>query len=140
MPVPVSRYGIAMAPDPRTFTLTEAAEVTGVSRVTVRRWLDAGRFPSAFQRPPVGGAPGAWLIPAPDLTAAGLSLEGAARPRPKRAGGAGAAERPDLAERLAVAEALAEERLRTITSLEQQLSDMRAILASTLFDRARGTD
>jgi hypothetical protein len=41
---------------------------------------------------------------------------------------------------LAVAEALAEERLRTITSLEQQLSDMRAILASTLSDRARGTD
>lgn len=51
------------------WTLTEAAQRTGVSRSTLRRRLSAGAFPNARQ-----DAGGAWLVPVEDLLAAGLSL------------------------------------------------------------------
>lgn len=56
---------------PNAYTLREAAGLCGVSRGTVRRYLDEGgrpgRFPNAFQ-----DADGVWRIPVPDLIAAGL--------------------------------------------------------------------
>lgn len=126
-----------MAPDPRSFTLTEAAAVSGVSRVTLRRWLDAGRFPSAFQQPPVGKAPATWLIPAADLIAQGLSLDSTGSSPRRRSD---RSFEPDTyGSRLAVAEALAEERLRTIESLNRQLVEMRTLLAAALgVDPERG--
>jgi hypothetical protein len=60
--------------DRRELSLTEAAAATGVSRLTIRRRLDAGRFPSARQIDPGHSGPRPWRIPVDDLRAAGLNL------------------------------------------------------------------
>jgi hypothetical protein len=52
-----------------SFTLSEAAELTGRNRRTLRRWLDGGKFPNAFQADDEART---WRIPARDLAAAGL--------------------------------------------------------------------
>lgn len=49
------------------WTLTEAAERTGVSRSSMRRYREAGRFPNAFK-----DSTGAWRFPLEDLLAIGL--------------------------------------------------------------------
>ena len=51
------------------WTLTEAVARTGVSRSTLRRYLDAGKFPSAYK-----DSSNAWRFPLEDLLAAGLSV------------------------------------------------------------------
>lgn len=51
------------------WTLTEAAERTGASRSTLRRYRDAGKFPGAYK-----DTSGAWRFPHEDLLAAGLSF------------------------------------------------------------------
>lgn len=48
-------------------TLTQAADACGVSRSTIKRRREAGSFPGATQRD------GSWVIPIPDLLAAGLN-------------------------------------------------------------------
>jgi hypothetical protein len=59
--------------------IAEAARLCGVSVSTIRRYLAAGRFPSAHQQPsPISGQRGPWRIPTQDLLAAGL------RPRQAR--------------------------------------------------------
>lgn len=55
-------------------SLSEAARVSGVSRVTVRRYLDAGRFPNAVQMPGSGAGRGQWRVPVGDLRAVGWSV------------------------------------------------------------------
>jgi Helix-turn-helix domain len=60
-------------------TSAEAARLCGVSASTIRRYLAAGRFPTAHQQPsPTPGQQGRWRIPTQDLLAAGL------RPRQAR--------------------------------------------------------
>lgn len=65
---------------PPTLTIAEAARVCGVSTSTIRRYLRAGRFPSARQTPsPAPGQPEQWRIPTQDLLGAGLDRS---RPTP----------------------------------------------------------
>jgi hypothetical protein len=62
-----------------SLTIAEAARLCEVSASTIRRYLAAGRFPSARQQPtPTPGQRGAWRIPTQELLAAGL------RPRQAR--------------------------------------------------------
>jgi predicted DNA-binding transcriptional regulator AlpA len=51
------------------WTLTEAVQRTGASRSTLRRYLDAGKFPHAYK-----DTSKAWRFPLEDLLAAGLSV------------------------------------------------------------------
>jgi hypothetical protein len=56
-----------------SLTIAEAARLCGVSVSTIRRYLAAGRFPSAYQQPnSTAGQRGLWRIPTQDLLAAGL--------------------------------------------------------------------
>ncbi len=52
-------------------TLVEVAKRTGTSKVTARRYLDAGRFPDAKRED--GRADGRWLISWEDVVASGLA-------------------------------------------------------------------
>lgn len=56
------------------FTLVEAAAVTGLSRVTIRRYLDAGKFPNARRDTSTARRPAPWLVPRSDLRALGLTI------------------------------------------------------------------
>lgn len=56
-----------MGPRP-AWTLTEAVERTGVSRSTIRRYREAGKFPNAYK-----DRAGTWRFPLEDLLAVGLS-------------------------------------------------------------------
>jgi hypothetical protein len=93
-PVPYRSYGddyleqvqLGQLPDSEqdqwsqpSLTIAEAARLCEVSASTIRRYLAAGRFPSASQQPtPNPGQRGAWRIPTQELLAAGL------RPRQAR--------------------------------------------------------
>lgn len=109
----------------QTYTLSEAAELTGKSRVTLRRYLDQGRFPKAF-RDEADPNSQPWHIPAGDLEAAGLAPS--IPPSGDEGGDTG------LRTELAVARAVADERARTIELLSEQLSQLqdtlRAVAAS----------
>lgn len=59
-------------PASRWVTLVEAAALTRRSRVTMRRYLDRGRFPNARREP--GRDDGRWQVPVEDLLAAGLEV------------------------------------------------------------------
>lgn len=122
------------------YTLSEAAKATGKSRVTMRRYLDAQRFPHAFQEPSGGSFP-AWRIPVADLLAAGFRLDDRAqetspdrRPEPDTGADESATDDTitDLRGRLAVATALAEERSLTISLLAKQVDALQAMLAEAL--------
>lgn len=60
---------ILMPPDPEwpTWGVTQAATECHVSKSTIRRYLKDGKFPNAVLDN------GAWMIPIPDLTIAGLT-------------------------------------------------------------------
>ena len=73
----------------------------------MRRYLDAGRFGGAFR-----GPDGAWRVPAGDLEGLGLMQADETGPADTEAGTVA-----ELRRRLAVAEALAAERQRTIDAL-----------------------
>lgn len=60
--------------DPPELSLTEASRAAGVSRLTIRRHLDRGRFPSAHQIDPGHSGPRPWRIPVEDLRQAGFTL------------------------------------------------------------------
>ncbi len=57
-----------------SFSLVEAAAVTGLSRVTIRRYLDAGKFPNATRDTSTPRRPPPWRIPPSDLIALGLTI------------------------------------------------------------------
>lgn len=97
-----------------SYTLREAADITGKARGTIRRYLDEGgrpgRFPNASQ-----DAEGVWRIPLADLIAAGLSVTaryGGEAEKPETGGVSDVerlrAEAEELRQRVAVAEANAE--------------------------------
>lgn len=116
---------------PTALTLTDAARATGVSRVTMRRYLDAGRFPNAFRDADSGsGALAPWRIPLDDLRAAGLDVD-----RP-----AEVASAPTAGEdaRLSAAVALAEERERTVEILRAELTALRELLREVVLDARPG--
>ena len=73
-----------MAGTTGNLTIAEAARRIGVSKVTVRRALDAGRFPNAIREEHRGD--GRWLIPWRDIEQSGLIRASAlvARPEPTR--------------------------------------------------------
>lgn len=108
----------------RMFTLTEAAHVTGLSRVTIRRYLDRNWFPNAVRQG--RGAKAVWLIPAEDLEARGLSTD----VLPVPPGVDDPVEAVQL--RLAAAEALASERAREIERLERELERVHGLLRHVL--------
>lgn len=109
-----------MAPLPSpTYTISQAANLTGLHRDTIKRRLRAGDFPRATQ-----DAAGTWRIPRADLTGAGLTV--GERPEPQGARGALAA---DLATARGEADkwrAVAEERAATIDSLRLALRALEA--------------
>jgi hypothetical protein len=126
-----------------SLTIAEAARTCGVSASTIRRYLAAGRFPTAHQQPsPIPGQRGLWRIPTQDLLAAGLR-PGQARlpdqeqnnePSSRRTAGQPGADRVRELEhalelertRRRAAEDLAAERAHTIQSLEGALAALRA--------------
>jgi hypothetical protein len=112
--------------------ITEAATAAGRDRRTIRRWLDAGRFPNAYRT-----ATGEWRIPPNDLLIAGLRLHAPTPPDVEQQPPARAPEpdvealrieRDEWRRRAEVAEAVAAERaealadarlaLRALTSSE----------------------
>jgi predicted DNA-binding transcriptional regulator AlpA/DNA-binding transcriptional ArsR family regulator len=58
------------------WTLTEAVQRTGASRSTLRRYLEAGKFPNAYK-----DTSKVWRFPLEDLLAAGLSVSEPPRER-----------------------------------------------------------
>lgn len=50
----------------RYLSVAEAAERLGIDRTTVFRWIQAGRFPDAFQEDGVAGGK-RWLVPTRDV-------------------------------------------------------------------------
>ena len=118
------------------WTPQKAADETGVSRSTIMRKIKAGAFPNAEM------IEGTWQIPVTDLGAAGLRP---GRPAPPDHEGDQTGDREhvqdmtdqvtilttQLAEerqRRAVAEAIAQERERTIEALTETISDYRRML------------
>lgn len=57
-----------------SWTLSEAAERTGASRSTIRRYRETGKFPNAYK-----GTDKQWRVPIEDLLASGLTLSGQAQ-------------------------------------------------------------
>ncbi len=126
-----------MSPTAPSYSLTEAALVTGKSRVTIRRYLDRGQFPNAFRDD--GGEPGPvpWRVPLSDLVAAGLTVspvEMLAHSGEVRQGDTegGRTTLQVVREQLATATALAAERERTIESLRAQVADLQGMLREAI--------
>jgi Helix-turn-helix domain len=126
-----------------SLTIAEAARTCGVSVSTIRRYLAAGRFPTAHQQPsPIPGRRGPWRIPTQDLLAAGLRLGQAHRPdqaqktepSSRRTAGQPVADRVRALEhalelertRRRAAEDLAADRAHTIQTLEGALRALQA--------------
>lgn len=111
---PVAGPGLAPS-----MTLTEAAKATGKHRRTLVRYLDAGRFPNAFQETGPTGQP-QWRVPVVDLIAADLTVDKPAAPVPEPTPAADMQATPadDLRQRLAEAEtraAVAEAKVQGLT-------------------------
>jgi hypothetical protein len=104
-------------------TLSEASRSTGRSRVTIRRYLDRGAFPGAVRRS-IGARP-EWLVPVSDLIAAGL-------PTDVLPGEASGSDEESLGHRLAMAEAVAIERYRSIERLEAEVERLHELLRIAL--------
>jgi predicted DNA-binding transcriptional regulator AlpA len=58
----------------KLLTINEVADITGVSRDTIKRRLRSGAFPGATRRGAIGGRSAPWLIPVGDLVAAGFRM------------------------------------------------------------------
>jgi predicted DNA-binding transcriptional regulator AlpA len=168
-PVPDRNYGgdhpeqepLGRVPDPNhelssrpSLTIAEAARTCGVSVSTIRRYLAAGRFPTAHQQPsPIPGQRGRWRIPTQDLLAAGLRPRQARTPdqdqeadRPSRQTvGQPVDDRVRELEhalelertRRRAAEDLAAERAHTIQTLETALRALQAHRAAPAPDQDR---
>jgi excisionase family DNA binding protein len=126
-----------------SLTIAEAARLCGVSASTIRRYLAAGRLPTAHQQPsPIPGQRGLWRIPTQDLLTAGLRPRQARTPDreqkdepPSRrtAGQPGDVRVGELEHALELertrrraAEDLAAERAHTIQTLESALRALQA--------------
>jgi hypothetical protein len=126
-----------------SLTIAEAARLGGVSVSTIRRYLAAGRFPTAQQQlSPVPGQRGPWRIPTQDLLAAGLRPRQARtadhdrndEPSSRRTAGEPVHNRVRELEhalelertRRQAAEDLAAERARAIQTLESALAALQA--------------
>ena len=113
------------------FSLSEAAALGDKSRVTLRRYLDAGRFPNARQDEQDPNRP--WLVSLGDLQAAGVMVAddtgGATTLDPTRM----------LIVRLSVAEALADERAAEIARLTKVIETFtaQAALMSAVLEEVR---
>src|SRR5215216_776198 len=138
--LPESEHGPWTGP---RLTIAEAARLCGVSASTIRRYLAAGRFPTAHQEPgPIPGQRGLWRIPTQDLLAAGLRPRQAHRPDQAQQNGpssgrtAGQSVDDRVRElehalelertRRRAAEDLAAERAHTIQTLERALAALHA--------------
>ena len=137
---PGSEQDLGVGP---SLTIAEAARLCGVSASTIRRYLAAGRFPTAHQQPsPIPGQRGLWRIPTRDLLAAGLRPRQARTPNPEqeddrlsrqRVGRPGDDRVRELEHALELertlrraAEDLAAERAHTIQTLETALLALQA--------------
>jgi hypothetical protein len=105
-------------------TVAEAASACRVHEATIERAAEAHRFPNAYHR----AKDGAWLVPVGDLSAAGFPVSPFGGRTPVAAGREENDATPDLQAELAEwrrraekAEALAEERARTIEQLKRAL-------------------
>jgi hypothetical protein len=157
-PVPYRSYGddyleqvpLGQLPDSEqdqwsqpSLTIAEAARLGGVSASTIRRYLAAGRFPTAQQQSsPVPGRRGPWRIPTQELLAAGLrprqprtpDHDGNDEPSTGRTAGEPVDDRVRALEhalelertRRRTAEDLAAERAHTIQTLESALAALLA--------------
>jgi len=105
-----------------SLSLTEAALVAGRHASTLRRYLGAERFPNAYR-----GPGGAWRIPITDLLSSGLLPYKAPADTPESLAEIETAlerqveESAELRRRLAVADALADERAERIRDLRLSL-------------------
>lgn len=114
-----------MALAARNVTLTEAAALTGVSRVTIRRYLDKGLFPNAFRTEDGSHRKLPWRLPITDLLAAGLTIQD------KKPGPSAREVAPDLADlkaQLAAERAVSTERAKFIEALQEHLRDLNRTL------------
>jgi Helix-turn-helix domain len=127
-----------------SLTIAEAARLCGVSVSTIRRYLAAGRFPTAHHQPgPIPGQRELWRIPTQDLLAAGLRPCQAHRPdraqqnEPSSGRTASQSSVDDRVRQLEhalelertrrrAAEDLAAERAHTIQTLERALAALQA--------------
>jgi hypothetical protein len=149
--LPGSEHGPWTGP---SLAIAEAAHVCGVSVSTIRRYLAAGRFPSAQQQPsPTPGQRGLWRIPTQDLYSAGLrprqahiaDQERKTEPSSHRTAGQPADDRVRELEhalelertRRRAAEDLAAERAHTIQTLERALAALHAHHAAPAPDADR---
>lgn len=116
------------------FTLREASEFTGISFTSIRRYLDQGRFPRARRDPESGaGERAPWQIPIDDLMRVRNEIPRV--PVFNRSGSAHVSPLPDAYESLGraiAAEAVADERARTIA----QLMDLVARLSAKNYSPA----
>jgi excisionase family DNA binding protein len=116
---------------PVLFTLGEAAKACRVSRSTIRRALESGKFPAAEK-----DAGGVWRLTVADLLVAGFTPHRAepTSPPPSEPSEVEQLKRENatLRERVARAEAQAEERWR---HLDTALAALRALEASNIQQR-----
>jgi hypothetical protein len=152
---------LGQVPDPAhdlwsrpSLTIAEAARLCGVSTSTIRRYLSAGRFPTAQQQPsPIPGQRGSWRIPTQELLTADLRPRQARRPdkehknepSSRRMAGQPVDDRVRELEhaleleriRRRAAENLAAERAHTIRTLENALRALPAGHAAPVPDQDR---
>lgn len=107
-----------------SWTLSEAADLCSVSRSTVRRYREAGKFPHAFK-----DSGGVWKVPLEDLLAQGLSPVDPALSAVPEPVEDGLAERVrELESALAVERARNEGLERLAASAEANAADLRLAL------------
>ena len=121
----------AGTPSRALLTISEAAAASGKDRRTIRRHLDAGRFPGAQRTDSTSGP--VWRIPVDELLAAGLTLhapsapdEPAPKPADLDALAHLGAERDDWTARALVAAAGAEERGAALADLRRLVAPITA--------------
>lgn len=107
-----------------SWNIGDAAERCGVSRSTVRRYRESGRFPNAFK-----DTSGAWKIPLEDLLAVGWSPVDPSQSAPAEPVQESAAERVrELEQALALERVRRESAERLAAQTEANLSDLRTAL------------
>jgi hypothetical protein len=127
------------------FSLTEAAAVSGRSRVTIRRYLDAGRFPNAYRDTTSVRRPVPWRISADDLTRAGLPIAAPVivhdTPQPSgNTSNGSVSSASDLEVEVAVLRAVATERDRLVGVLQSANEHLLRALLDLAHQRSQSSD